>query len=102
MNKPDIVRAWCEARVGCPYIYGGTGQPCTPAYRKARMNQYPAYQDKIKRNCPRLSGKATSCADCKWCDPETGIGKDAFDCAQFSRFSMEAVGIPMVSGANSQ
>lgn len=102
MTKPDIVRAWCEARVGCPYVYGGTGQPCTPEYRKARAAQYPQKAEKIKRNCPRLSGTAIACADCKWCDPETGVGKPAYDCAQLSRGAMEAVGIPMVSGANSQ
>ena len=102
MDKPEIVRAWCAQRVGCPYIYGGTGQPCTPDYRKARMNQYPAYAEKIKRNCPRLTGKATDCSGCKWCDPETGIGKPAYDCAQLSRRAMEAVGISLVSGANSQ
>ena len=102
MTKPEIVRAWCEARVGCPYIYGGTGQPCTPAYRKARMNQYPAYAEKIKRNCPRLASGAATCAGCRWCDPETGTGKPAYDCAQLSRGAMEAIGIPMVSGANSQ
>lgn len=102
MTKPEIVRAWCEQRIGCPYIYGGTGKPCTPEYREARMAQYPAYAEKIKRNCPRLSGTANTCADCKWCDPETGIGKQAYDCAQLSRGAMEAVGIPMVSGANSQ
>lgn len=102
MTKPEIVRAWCAQRVGCPYIYGGTGKPCTPDYREARMKQYPAYAAKIKRNCPRLSGAAKTCADCKWCDPETGIGKQAYDCAQLSRWAMDAVGIQLVSGANSQ
>lgn len=101
-SKPDIVRAWCAQRVGCPYIYGGTGQPCTPSYREARMKQYPAYAEKIQRNCPRLMGKATVCSGCKWCDPETGVGKLAYDCAQLSRRAMEAVGISLVSGANPQ
>lgn len=102
MDRPGIVRAWCAQRVGCPYIYGATGKPCTPSYREARMAQYPAYAEKIKRNCPRLSGKATACADCKWADPETEIGKLAYDCAQLSRWAMDAVGIQLVSGANSQ
>ena len=102
MTKDEIVRAWCTQRIGCPYIYGATGKACTPAYREARMAQYPAYAAKIKRNCPRLSGSATTCQDCRWCDPETGEGKPAYDCAQFSRFAMDAVGISLVSGANSQ
>jgi hypothetical protein len=101
MDKSDIVRAWCDQRVGCPYIYGATGKPCTPDYRKARMAQYPAYADKIRRNCPYLRS-GDPCADCRWADPETGIGMLAYDCAQLSRGAMEAVGIPMVSGANSQ
>ena len=102
MDKPEIVRAWCLERVGCPYIYGGTGQPCTVEYRKARAAQYPDKAEKIKRNCPRMMGQATTCADCRWCDPETGVGKLAYDCAQLSRAAMAAVGISLVSGANSQ
>lgn len=103
MEKWEVARAWCEQRIGCPYIYGATGQVCTPAYRQARMAQYPDYADKIKRNCPRLSQIGVStCADCRWADPETGRGKLAFDCAQLSRRCMEAVGIALVSGANSQ
>ena len=102
MNKQETVRAWCVSRIGCPYVYGATGQPCTPSYREARMAQYPQYAEKIKRNCLYLSGKAGYCDDCRWCDPKTGVGKPAYDCAQLSRAAMEAVGIPMVSGANSQ
>ena len=102
MTKPDIVRAWCLERIGCPYIYGGTGQPCTVEYRKARAAQYPDKAEKIKRNCPRMMGRATTCTDCRWCDPETGVGKLAYDCAQLSRGAMAAVGISLVSGANSQ
>lgn len=102
MTRQEVVRAWCIQRVGCPYIYGGTGQPCTPEYRQARAQQYPDYAEKIRKNCPRLSGKASTCADCRWCDPETGIGKPAYDCAQLSRGAMAAVGISLVSGANSQ
>lgn len=102
MNKPDAIRTWCEARVGCPYIYGGTGKECTVEYRKARIAQYPQYAEKIKRNCPRMKGTASTCQGCVWADPATGKGRDAFDCAQLSKGAMEAVGIPMVSGANSQ
>lgn len=102
MTKPEIVKAWCLERIGCPYIYGGTGQPCTVDYRKARAAQYPDKAGKIKNNCPRMMGRATTCADCRWCDPETGVGKLAYDCAQLSRAAMAAVGISLVSGANSQ
>lgn len=102
MEKWEIAKDWCLQRVGNPYIYGATGQTCTPAYREARAKQYPSYDAKIRKNCPRLSGKASTCKNCKWCDPETGKGKNAYDCAQFTRWCMNAVGIALVSGANSQ
>lgn len=102
MTKAEQAKAWAQARVGCPYIYGATGKPCTPSYRQDRMDQYPKYADKIKKTCPRLSGKAASCASCRWCDPETKKGKAAYDCAQLVRWCMNDVGIKIVSGANSQ
>jgi cell wall-associated NlpC family hydrolase len=102
MTKPEAVKDDAIQRKGCPYVYGGTGKVCTPAYREARMNQYSKYADKIRKNCPRLSGSATSCKNCKWCDPETGKGKLCYDCSQFALACMKAAGIPLVSGANSQ
>lgn len=101
MNEQvETVKSWLLGRVGCPYIYGGTGQACTPEYRRARMDQYPKYADMIRSNCPRLKSGATSCAGCKWADGE--VGKKAYDCAQLTRFAMDTVGIALVSGANPQ
>lgn len=102
MEKREIAKSWCLQRVGDPYIFGASGKPCTPAYREARARQYPKYTKKIRMNCPRLSGGAKACRGCRWCDPETGKGKAAYDCAQLTRRCMEAVGISLVSGANSQ
>ena len=103
MNRNmETARAWALSREGCPYIYGGTGQPCTVAYREARARQYPAKAAKIRNNCQRMKGSATSCQGCRWCDPETGKGKRAYDCAQLARWCMNAVGISLVSGANNQ
>lgn len=102
MTKAEAVKNAAIERIGCPYVFGATGKPCTPQYRQARMAQYPNYADKIRANCPRLKGSATSCLNCRWCDPETGKGKLAYDCAQFALASMKAADIPLVSGANSQ
>lgn len=102
MSKAEGAKAWAEQRIGSPYIYGATGKPCTVSYREARAAQYPQYADKIRKNCPRLNKNVPSCKDCKWCDPETGKGKLAYDCAQLVRWCMEFIGISMVSGANSQ
>lgn len=102
MTKPEMVKNAALQRVGDPYVYGGTGKTCTPAYRRARMAQYPEYADKIRANCPRLKGSAVSCVNCKWADPETGTGKECYDCAQLALACMAAAGIPLVSGANPQ
>ena len=102
MEKWEAAKSWCESHVGCPYIMGATGQMCTPSYRQARMAQYPAYAEKMKKNCPRLMGKADNCTSCRWSDPNTGKGKLAYDCAQLSRWCMDFVGISFPSGATSQ
>lgn len=102
MTNAEKVQDAALQRIGCPYVFGGTGKTCTPAYREARMAQYPDYADKIRNNCPRLRGSASTCTNCKWCDPETGKGKPCYDCAQFSMACMKAADIPLVSGANSQ
>lgn len=102
MTKPEAVKDAAIQRIGCPYVFGGTGKVCTPQYRQARMSQYPDYADKIRKNCPRLRGSVSSCANCKWCDPETGKGKLCYDCAQLALACMKAADIPLVSGSDSQ
>lgn len=102
MDKTEKVRAWLAARVGNPYIMGGTGAFCTVSYRKARAAQYPGSAANIKKYCPRMNGSAVSCGLCKYWDESTGTGKRAYDCAQLVRFAMEQAGIRMVSGATSQ
>ncbi len=54
MTKEEIVRAYARESLGCPYIYGATGQPCTPSYRQARMEQSPSSSLTIRANCPPL------------------------------------------------
>lgn len=90
------------SRVGNPYIMGATGQPCTVAYRKARMAQYPASAEGIRAACPRMSGNAKDCKACRYYDAETKCGRCAYDCAQLTRWAMDSVGIFLVSGATSQ
>lgn len=99
-ERVETVKSWLIEQVGCPYIFGATKKACTPDYRRAKMDQYPQYAEMIKRNCPRLMGRASSCAGCKWA--RDGVGRLAYDCAQLTRFALETVGIALVSGANSQ
>lgn len=102
MDKITMVKNWLLSRVGNPYLMGGTGQPCTVSYRKARAAQYPGSAAKIKANCPRMMGKADSCKGCRYFDESTGQGKRAYDCAQLVKWAMNEIGIQMVSGATSQ
>lgn len=102
MDKAQLVKNAAVERIGCPYVMGGTGKVCSPSYREARAAQYPKYEAQIRKNCPRLSGSASSCSACKWADPETHKGKLCYDCAQLALACMAAAGIPLVSGANSQ
>lgn len=82
--------------VGSPYVYGGTGQPCTPSYRQARMAQYPGMAAGIKKNCQVLSGKRGTCTGCPY------RGRPCYDCAQLSRRALKTLGILLPSGASSQ
>lgn len=96
MSKSDAIRDYAKRHLGGPYIYGATGQVCTPAYRRARQAQYPNYAESIARYCPVLSGKQSSCAGCKY------NGRLAHDCAQLTRKAAEAAGLSLPSGAKSQ
>jgi hypothetical protein len=99
-ERAEAVKAYANSRIGCPYVYGGTGKTCTPDYRRDRMDQYPKYADLIRNNCPRLKSGAGSCAGCKWA--ENGKGRQAYDCAQLMLYAMMQAKITLVSGANSQ
>ena len=96
MPNNETIKAFALEAVGCTYVYGATGQKCTPSYRKARMEQYPNSASAIKKNCPVLSGKTSTCDGCKY------NGKKAYDCAQLSRYAATAAGLELPSGASSQ
>lgn len=95
--KGQIIADYAISKIGCAYIYGGYGEKlCRPAFRKERAGQYPSQKDNIYNNCPVLSGKQSACAGCKY------DGKQAYDCAQLTRYACKAAGQELVSGANSQ
>lgn len=96
MTNNEKIKSFVLEAVGCPYVYGATGQKCTAAYRRARMEQYPGSAEAIKKNCQVLSGKSTTCYGCKY------NGKKAYDCAQLTRYAAKAIGTEIPSGATSQ
>lgn len=90
------LRAFLENALGSPYVYGATMQPCTPAYRLQRIEQYPGFSSSIRNNCRVLSLKADACKGCRY------YGRFAYDCAQLVRFALRQTGLELPSGASSQ
>lgn len=95
-DASSLIAEYALGQVGGPYIYGATAKVCTPAYRLARIKQYPDYEDKITRNCPVLSVRQKACDGCKH------DGLLAHDCAQLTRYAAKAAGLTLPSGATSQ
>lgn len=96
-KKGQAIADYAASKDGCAYIWGGYGErKCTPAFRKERASAYPEQKNNIYKNCPVLSGKQSSCAGCKY------DGKQAYDCAQLTRYACKAGGQELCSGANSQ
>lgn len=81
-SKADKVKEWALSKKGCGYVWGATGYVLTQSKLDSLIKQYPDYVSQSKNG--------------KW------LGKQVFDCAQFTRFAMKEVGITLVSGASSQ
>lgn len=96
-TKGQTIANYAISKIGCAYIYGGYGEKlCSPSFRKERASAYPEQKNNIYKNCPVLSGKQSTCQGCKY------NGKQAYDCAQLTRYACKAAGQELVSGANSQ
>lgn len=80
--KASKVKEWALSKQGCGYVWGATGYVLTQSKLDALIKQYPDYVSQSKNG--------------KW------LGKQVFDCAQFTRFAMKEVDITLVSGASSQ
>ena len=81
-TKASRVKEWALSKQGCGYVWGATGYVLTQSKLDSLIKQYPDYVSQSKNG--------------KW------LGKQVFDCAQFTRFAMKEVGITLVSGASSQ
>jgi hypothetical protein len=98
MTKADQLVQWAEHALGSAYVFGATGQRCTPDYRSSVADRLPAYADAIKCNCPVLAGKQSACTGCKY------DGRRCYDCRGLTREAVRAVtGRPVMgAGATSQ
>lgn len=98
MTKAERLVAWARSEIGAAYVFGASGQKCTPSYRRAVMVNKPAYAEAIKYNCLVLAGKQETCSGCRY------DGKRAYDCRGLTREALRAVtGSPLNgAGATSQ
>ena len=81
-TKADRLKEWALSKEGCGYVWGATGYVLTQSRLESLKEQYP---DNINEDVVK-----------KW------IGKEVYDCAQFTRYAAKQVGITLVSGASSQ
>lgn len=97
MRKIDYAAQIAKNFVGCPYVFAATGQECTVSLRENRAAAKPAYADAIRKYCPVLSGKKSSCSGCKY------QGKRAFDCRGLTYIACKEADLKISSiGATSQ
>lgn len=81
-TKADRLKEWALSKIGCGYVWGATGYVLTQSKLDSLKEQYPDY---VNESIVK-----------KW------IGKEVYDCAQFTRQAAKQVGITLVSGASSQ
>lgn len=86
-----------RSQMGGPYVFGAWGSECTPSMRRKYASYNPQYEPKIRKACPVLSSKQSTCEGCKW------QGCLAFDCRGFTHWALLQAGIKIDgAGATSQ
>ena len=91
-EKASKVVEAARSQLGGPYVYGAWGSECTPSMRRNYAGYNPQYEPNIRKACPVLSGKQSSCEGCKW------KGALAFDCRGFTHWALLQVGIKIDGG----
>ena len=98
-TKAEIVVLQAEAMLGWPYVWGASGQDCTPDKRRYFMNRdvCPAGdKELIKNRCQVLKGSATSCSGCAYYP--NGARTRIQDCQGFCKEVFKTVGITLSGG----
>jgi len=91
-EKASKVVEAVRSQLGGPYVFGAWGSECTPSMRRKYAGYNPQYEANIRKACPVLSGKQSSCEGCKW------KGALAFDCRGFTHWALLQVGIKIDGG----
>ena len=69
LTKAEVIARCAEAEVGWPYVWGATGQKCTPAQRRTYANRLSCPEAEAAvtlMKCQVFNGSAASCDGCKY------------------------------------
>lgn len=97
LSKAEIVVRTAEAELGWCYVWGATGQECTPAKREAAIRRCSAAEAEIAtKKCQVLSGKKSACSGCAYYpDGQTTLMDD---CQGFVKQICRRVGVTFTGG----
>lgn len=91
---PELVVKTANECIGWPYVFGGRGEYCTPANRKARYNpKYPTIYSKCQ--VLRDTNKKDNCTGCKWHPGGTTL---FYDCRGFTYWLFKLINIEIKGG----
>ncbi len=96
-TKTEIIITSAEACVGWPYVWGATGQNCTPAKREAFLKRESEAEASVTvKKCQVLNGSKSSCDGCKYYP--SGCWTLMEDCQGFVKKTLKRIGITMKGG----
>ena len=94
IEKAELMTKIGEDEIGWPYAWGATGQLCTVANRRARMNNKKIGdkdREMIRKRCQVLNGSKSSCDGCKYYpDDQYTL---MFDCIGFVNQLLDYAGV---------
>lgn len=96
IEKADLMTLIAEDEIGWPYAWGATGQKCTVANRKVRMQNKkidPRDAKLIQDRCQVLNRSRSSCDGCKYF-PDCKFTR-LRDCIAFVKQLLEEAGIDL-------
>lgn len=96
IEKAELMELIAEDEIGWPYAWGATGQKCTVANRKARMQNKkidPRDAKLIQDRCQVLNGSRSNCDGCKYY-PDCKFTR-LRDCIAFVKQLLEEAGIDL-------
>ena len=98
-TKAEIVVLQAEAMLGWPYVWGASGQDCTPDKRRYYMGRSvcpDGDKELIRKRCQVLNGSAGSCSGCTYYPG--GAKTRIQDCQGFEKEIHKTVGITLSGG----